>query len=66
MELGECRAVRAGEGGFLSRYLRGLVLVPSSIALIAESEYGYNKEITKEELKEPISVLVNLTGNSDF
>ena len=26
MELGECRAVRAGEGGSLSRHLRSLVL----------------------------------------
>ena len=25
VELGECRAVRAGEGGFLSRHLRSLV-----------------------------------------
>ena len=25
-ELGECRAVRAGEGGFLSHHPRGLVL----------------------------------------
>ena len=42
------------------------ILVPTSIALIDESEYGYNKEITIEELKESISNLKPTCPGNDF